>query len=440
MDSIYERYERYERYGHDAMHIETSIDKETPYWNRDVESSNLQTTSSQWLNQRPKGFVLVNQLSHSKTGLFVTVDQLHGDGSHEFVVVKKITDGVETSTGIGDEGNWGHDTHPGTLSPDILVTTLNDPLAIRAGTRLPTDMAVFAETHAAQVHNFDPSDATQMDATLFLKYYNGGTISDFVKKHVKAGEAVPETFIWHFVAQVGKAYSWLHARGIAHLNGHEDNFFLHYPTDEEKAQDPRMAQFDNIFPQIVMGGFGSARLNSPFFTTEEEGHDRIYTDRSLLAGVLMLLAGDQENWEHYDIALQHLLNSFKSVDPRADMTDRRIDLEVYKTHTLENYERIVKGAEQEVQAARTLLAQEQSDGDLVAVDWKRSGEGRMPVILGGKGFGDLSYYALKKANISSSHNSVTAKEERVEYEGPIVTELDTSKGPVNPGKLNQGSG
>lgn len=294
-------------------------------WKLHLDQDNV---SSRYLRGRPSGFIFLRWFKRSRSvrvGLYATVD-----APQELVVIK-------TLRGLPD---WTVDSasnkqqvmaseiefssvfnERGPLDPLVkrglpLYDTVND-------TRTP-----FVQLHAFQVHRLgskddkcgdevqagdsedemaesgrkkDPAENEpyrKFGASLFYKYYNGGTLHDFIDKYRIAQKPVPEGFIWHVIAQLGRAVSWLHtdhmpsrkhnimdeqnielsehptsrsnlavnlARRngpgwvpICHLDGHRENVWLHYPTDEEKCRDPSLEHFTDSLPQIIMGDFGLA--------------------------------------------------------------------------------------------------------------------------------------------------------------------------------------
>ncbi|GAB1315252.1 hypothetical protein MFIFM68171_05462 [Madurella fahalii] len=236
---------------------------------------------SLYLRKRSDGFIFIKELKQTDSvfvGLFATADD-----PHELVVIKKL---------------WGLITYKQATStrqamaPEIELCSLADVLVKR---RLPLGytMPPFVQLHAFQVHNEGSQQAKykDFDATLFYKYYNGGTLLNLIERHKKAGRRVPEGFIWHVIAQVGRALSHLHTgtwpspvynvmhkdeigvkpdkkvnksetlsgwKPIVHMDGHADNIWLHYPSDEEKAKDPPLEGFTDSLPQVVLGDFGLA--------------------------------------------------------------------------------------------------------------------------------------------------------------------------------------
>lgn len=237
--------------------------------------------SSRYLRKRSSGFIFITELKQTDSvfvGLFATADD-----PYELVVIKKL---------------WG-------LMPFKLATTTGTPMApeielcsvidvlVKRQLPLGYTMPPFVQLHAFQVHNEGSMRAKykDFDATLFYKYYNGGTLLNLIDKHKKAGRRVPEGFIWHVIAQIGRALSHLHTgiwpssvynvmhrdeihmgpdkkvnrsetlpgwKPIAHMDGHADNIWLHYPSDEEKAKDPQLEGFTDSLPQVVLGDFGLA--------------------------------------------------------------------------------------------------------------------------------------------------------------------------------------
>ncbi|KAK0708907.1 hypothetical protein B0T21DRAFT_320230, partial [Apiosordaria backusii] len=164
----------------------------------------------------------------------------------------------------------------------------------------PKEQVVIKQMYAVQIHNLGttPTDDRENwygDAqyTLFMKFYNGGNLHDFIESYktgreLESGgysgpEAVPEIFIWHYIAQVGRAYAYLHTGytrepkenidhfsagashptkegwvPIGHNDGHSHNIWLHYPSADEKEKDPKLKDFNACFPQVVLADFGRA--------------------------------------------------------------------------------------------------------------------------------------------------------------------------------------
>jgi len=57
---------------------------------------------------------------------------------------------------------------------------------------------------------------------------------------------------------------------IVHQDNHNGNIWIHYPSDEEKAQDPRLERFTEELPQVVLGDFGLAINVDPATQTDRE--------------------------------------------------------------------------------------------------------------------------------------------------------------------------
>ncbi|KAG7289950.1 hypothetical protein NEMBOFW57_006327 [Staphylotrichum longicolle] len=249
--------------------------------------------SSRYLRQRSNGFIFLRWLQNSpKTpdavvGLFASVDR-----PQELVVIKKLTALIRP--------HFAADAlHP--MAAEIEQCTLSnaDPLVQRQLPLFHDNMGPmpFPKMYAFQVHNTgvgaegEDDGAPRLqgaDVTLFYKYYSGGSLRDFWQAYRDAGRRVPEGFIWHFISQVCRALSWMHTgnvpsreynlfnqndigklgvtvnraekaagwEALCHLDMHMGNIWLHYPSDEEKKADPRLEQFTDALPQIIIGDFG----------------------------------------------------------------------------------------------------------------------------------------------------------------------------------------
>jgi serine/threonine protein kinase len=241
--------------------------------------------SSQYLQARKGGFIFIRWLQNplnkpgAVVGLFASVDR-----PQELVVVKKLKGMIQIDLAADQDNGM-----TGEIEQCSLSTT--DPMVQR---QLPlyydedTELTAFPRLLAFQVHDRgrDRADKTSTritdgirdgaDVTLIHKFYNGGTLSDLLTQYVAARRMVPETFIWHVLAHVGRALSWLHTgripkktlhprhtaetdpdwKPICHYDLHAHNIFLHYPTDQEKKADPRLEQFNDSKPQIIVGDFG----------------------------------------------------------------------------------------------------------------------------------------------------------------------------------------
>ncbi|KAL2019084.1 hypothetical protein VTK56DRAFT_10115 [Thermocarpiscus australiensis] len=231
-------------------------------------------------DRRLRGFIFLRWLKRDKeveVGLFASVD-----APQELVVIKKLIS-LPRYHQAADRFR--------AMAPEIELCSLVDPLVQRL---LPLDqtMTPFVQMHAFQVHDRShwSEKYKSFNTTLFYKYYNGGTLYEFIFKHMQAERQVPEGFIWHVIAQIGRALSFLHTgnspspaynvlhqrhiadpgsqlnkshgipgwKPICHSDGHVGNIWLHYPSDEEKRMDPQLEGFSDFLPQIILGDFGLA--------------------------------------------------------------------------------------------------------------------------------------------------------------------------------------
>ncbi|KAH6838341.1 hypothetical protein B0I37DRAFT_409228 [Chaetomium sp. MPI-CAGE-AT-0009] len=183
--------------------------------------------SSRYLQARAQGFVLlhwiqppdINVPNLASVGIFASVDY-----PQELVIIKKLPE-------ISRRVQASNRDYP--MPAEVEQSSLSD-----------RDAAVHKRTIRFQMKT--PNE----DVTLFYKYYNGGTLRSFIKKYADAGRRVPEGFIWHVIAQLCQ---W---EPICHQDLHVDNILLHFPTDEEKEADPRLEQFDEYLPQVIITDFG----------------------------------------------------------------------------------------------------------------------------------------------------------------------------------------
>ncbi|KAK3296647.1 uncharacterized protein B0H64DRAFT_356156 [Chaetomium fimeti] len=245
--------------------------------------NNKDNESSRYLHARAQGFVVlhwiqpprVNEPRFASVGIFASVDY-----PHELVIVKKLPE-------ISRRVQASNRDFP--MPAEVEQSSLSDKDADVAR-QLPLyhenmGLTPFPQLHAFQVHKRTIGrqlTTPDEDVTLFYKYYNGGTLRNLIKKYADAGRRVPEGFIWHVLAQLCRAVSWLHTghipsrddnlgRGdasnppktapdkwepICHQDMHADNIFLHFPTDEEKEADPRLEQFTDYLPQVIVADFG----------------------------------------------------------------------------------------------------------------------------------------------------------------------------------------
>ncbi|KAK4680533.1 hypothetical protein QC764_0045980 [Podospora pseudoanserina] len=248
-----------------------------------------------WLQARPKGFVLIRWFTLPKyvtkngvmVGLFHSVDK-----PEEQVVIKQVLGNI----------SWRLSSNVNGIIPEIEYMTLDDPAAYRS---LEYDPILYpiSQMYAVQIHDYGTRPDNDIknwhgdsQSTMFMKYYNGGSLWELLENYKKGclsknsertgAEDVPEEFIWHFIAQVGRAYAYLHTGhvkspeenlrnnnhlkpdlkhptlidwvSIGHNDGHLHNIWLHYPSAEEKQKDPRLENFNACFPQIHLADFGLA--------------------------------------------------------------------------------------------------------------------------------------------------------------------------------------
>ncbi|KAK4200897.1 hypothetical protein QBC40DRAFT_325475 [Triangularia verruculosa] len=256
---------------------------------------NSPNKSLTWLKERQNGFGLIRPLTKgnffAKTGglpmLFYSIDK-----PRELLVIKQVAGNVMFRNSTNRQG----------LIPEIEYMNLEDPETYRVLQHDPI-LCPVSEMYAIQIHSLGTRFPTEPGAwygdaeyTLFMKYYNGGELIDLITQHQKGRqledggfmgpEKVPEAFIWHYIAQIGRAYAYLHTghvnspehnikkknhlnrelkhptldtwTPIAHNDGHLSNIWLHYPSAEQKKDDPRLKVFDEKFPQIVLADFGQA--------------------------------------------------------------------------------------------------------------------------------------------------------------------------------------
>ncbi|KAK4039894.1 hypothetical protein C8A01DRAFT_46713 [Parachaetomium inaequale] len=313
--------------------------------------------SSQYLQARPKGFIFLHwyqndthplSCAKARVGLFASVDR-----PQELVVIKKLPQ-IPYRKQAADEDL--------PMPPEIEQCTLStqDPAVRRQLPLYHKNMGLtpFPQLHAFQVHkrvlgrlagNYDARD----DVTVIYKWYNGGTLYDFIISHHKAGRQVPEGFIWHVLAEIGRAISWLHTghipsrnynvdhqnevgqpgstvdqassvpgwQPICHQDLHSCNIFLHYPTDEERKADPRLNRFTDSLPQIIVGDFGLSfqhRYDRAKFLCDM-GKRRgmpepsTWLDKANIGGTLLRLVNPHYDPRESDISLfsrwdEHLLD------------------------------------------------------------------------------------------------------------------------------------
>lgn len=262
--------------------------------------------SAQYLRDRQRGFVFtrwlqIDRCNHNKplVGLYASLDR-----PQELVVIKKLCE-IDRHLQAAD---YRHPT-PAEIEQSTLSATTN--LYVQRQLPLYDDVnygpTAFPELYAFQIHELQPRNADgeaivpgpgqpkpKDDIALFYKYYNGGTLGHLIEQYGEwAGGKIPEVFIWHVLAEVGRALCWLHtgytpsrAYNLQHRDGvwqegqpvnharqgnpppaqpwepicHQDmhifNIWLHYPTDAEKRADPSLERFTDLLPQIILGDFG----------------------------------------------------------------------------------------------------------------------------------------------------------------------------------------
>ncbi|KAK4185604.1 hypothetical protein QBC35DRAFT_389141, partial [Podospora australis] len=253
---------------------------------------NLAEHSAKYLDERRGGFVFVDWLSKPTSrvsvGLFMTVNQ-----PHELVVIKRRL-GVEF---------WQSGHFPGD-DGEVRISTCPDPLRIRTLPchRMETAARTpFVQTEAVMIHELgrmEDADAGypprppfwMADKTFISKYYNGGTVLDLIYSYKNMGKSVPETFIWHYIAQMGRALCYLHTgnspdprfnaanavgafqedmedhparksvlkagwQPIVHGAPNATHMYLHYPSEDEKYRSKALGNFSDSRPLIALGNF-----------------------------------------------------------------------------------------------------------------------------------------------------------------------------------------
>jgi hypothetical protein len=239
--------------------------------------------SSQYLQARSQGFVLAHWIqapgegipNAGSVGVFASINY-----PQELVIIKKLPRITRRAQLHNKWKPVPAEIEQSSLNP-------NDPAIQRQLPLYHKNMGLtpFPQLHAFQIHKqipgSEPSEPEE-DVTLFYKYYNGGTLKSFTQRHAKAGKLVPEGFIWHVIAQLCRGVSWLHTghipsrdenlgrkdpshspkpppktwKPICHHDMHADNILLHFPTDGEKLADPRLKQFTDYLPQVIIADFG----------------------------------------------------------------------------------------------------------------------------------------------------------------------------------------
>ena len=323
----------------------------TPTLNPDVLCSREDHDRPEYLTEkdykffedRPGGFLLLKWLKLSnlvQVGQIRSLqDELQAKPEHIDTVLKRTWDDHQRHSGIHFH-----------LQTEVAINSMDDRIVERRvpteelAEREPLSKYVFPQTHALQ--HFDDH------AVLYGKYYNGGNIWDMARWFHRNGRVVPEVFIWHFIAQMGRAFSWLHFgqhtnpfeksfiegnedwKPLAHMDAHPANYMLHFPTPEElaAANDPVLAELCSYgLPQIVLADFGEmiqierdarkdefknkmdTAIEFQLFQEYYEGGAfaedwETWKDRAYFAYMLFLLTGadmgpngrltdDKENWD-----------------------------------------------------------------------------------------------------------------------------------------------
>ncbi|KAK4213529.1 hypothetical protein QBC37DRAFT_463743 [Rhypophila decipiens] len=214
--------------------------------------------SRHYFGAREYGFLVISILhvtAYISVRLFTTVDR-----PREVVVIKRFWKYL----------NWEKSFNPGAPA-EFLFSTLRTPATVRHLV-LGEQLLPLAYMHAAAVKSFGASD---LDASIWYKYYNGKELTDLIHHFNKYQRKVPEMFIWHFIADYGRALAYLHngtyrsrlynVTTYGHLGitpqypiPAPPNIFLHYPSQEEKKLDPRLARYTDEFPQCILADFGQA--------------------------------------------------------------------------------------------------------------------------------------------------------------------------------------
>jgi serine/threonine protein kinase len=271
-------------YSHHTLLFNPTINKEVP----EREQLSFANQSRQYLQKHRAGFIFVRWLRNDANkkdevvGLFVTAKR-----PRELVAIKKITFFNREHLSADPNRPLPAEIEQSTLDISDNYVQCQLPLHDdRFGGRSP-----FPQVFAFQVHRFqtpeDDPNTILGDATLYSKYYNGGTLNDLLCAFQEAGRPIPESFIWHYLAEVLRALAWIHlgdvrsrtdnlyfmqsrkspqhfpqasrAQGwdpIIHHDLHGGNIWLHYPTEEERAADPSLSRFSDEFPQIIVGDWG----------------------------------------------------------------------------------------------------------------------------------------------------------------------------------------
>lgn len=183
--------------------------------------------------------------------------------------------------------------HEGDVPGELAFCDLPGPETLQFRFLFSPHLTSLPQTHAFQLNGWPGENVTH-----FGKYYNGQTVEKFIDMYKTAQEPIPEAMIWHVIAQVGRAFKFIHTgrtmpdktqprgsvRGppnegeeerewidkeeeraanwtpTAHYDAHAANVWLHFVTQYERDHDGDrcLEHFDDCFPQVILGDFGLA--------------------------------------------------------------------------------------------------------------------------------------------------------------------------------------
>ncbi|KAI0394709.1 hypothetical protein F5Y17DRAFT_238880 [Xylariaceae sp. FL0594] len=106
--------------------------------------------------------------------------------------------------------------------------------------------------------------------SVYLRYYNGGTLADITSRAHRAKRLIPEHFIWHVFVTLIEAVRYLHTGVLPGTDGppkddwepiyHRDispsNVFVHFPI--QPSPQPELGYETNAYPEVILGDFGKA--------------------------------------------------------------------------------------------------------------------------------------------------------------------------------------
>lgn len=113
---------------------------------------------------------------------------------------------------------------------------------------------------------------TPQTTQIYLDFYDGGDLSDFIQNYGINGAEIPESFIWHALLQLAEAVAFLHYgydrhslrptqrewNKVIHRDIKPANILLHRPTINPHNR-------DYAYPSLVLADFGLATLNETSF-------------------------------------------------------------------------------------------------------------------------------------------------------------------------------